>query len=147
MGEGTTRQDVRTVRARGRRGPSMSPMQLVEAECANFVRSGRPAFNGCILPPEGVAEGACLVRDGKRCRYFEAALLPLGEKDDIAEAARYRAAADTYRTAHGLAGAGERRHCECGAPIQKRRRMCEACRALRRRETRRHAQRKWRVGM
>ena len=132
---------------RRRRGLSMSPMELVEGECANFAQSSHPPFKGCILPPKGCEEGGCLVRDGKRCRYFETGVLRLAEMDGLANAERYRVAADAYRSMHGLAGAGGRRYCECGAPLQKRRQVCDECRARRRKETQRAAQRKWRGAM
>lgn len=112
---------------------TMSPMQFVEAECANF--SG----GGCIWRKK------CLISERKRCDYFETDVLPLADRAGIADVILFRDAVDQYRRwnyvpkSKGKLKLG--RKCACGESLLPRERVCEKCRTSRRRETYRKAKR------
>ena len=80
-------------------------------------------------------EVPCRVLLGRRCRHFERALLPVA----------------TEQARHGyedLIGGGPRlriptgRFCECGAPLARRHRFCDACKRKKRRKSYRQAKRR-----
>jgi len=119
----------------------MSPYGFARAECAN-------------MRPVGIClwtEKPCLLKQGKRCSYFERCILPLA--DDSSPHAqpdlqsKRLAARETYLGQHALvAGKDEsnNRTCpECGSILGKYQRLCDKCRVKRRREAdRRKKQRK-----
>ncbi len=89
----------------------------------------------------------CLLAQGKRCGYFERAVLPLAKRADREDAKRARRA---YEAAHGVLGGGpdEERSCpDCGAPIPKGRRYCDSCRVKRLKAANRRAQQRHRAGV
>lgn len=86
--------------------------------CAKFdYHSG-----GCLLQNE------CLVIEGKRCGYFEKAVLPTGTREMFSK----------YEAHCGLTEPLVRpkvRQCSCGKVLKSRQRYCEDCRRKRRRTT------------
>ena len=114
---------------------------FVRGECSGFgpltYRDDALARNYCCD-----CDGPCslLVRPARRCRKFEAALLPVAP---IPVAREYchlfpTAAAVARRFASSHQAHGDR-ECPgwdakgCGAPLPKRKRLCESCRDARRR--------------
>ena len=118
----------------------MTPYQFVHKECANFV-------NGeCIMREPG----ACFVGQGKRCSYFEESLLPLADLNGSKHAAKYRTSVLTYRRQVMKPGSvvmTEALLCECGQLLPTRRRVCDKCRARKRKEAYRRRQRQNRESM
>ena len=102
---------------------------FVLGECANSQPD-----DGCLFRADG-----CLVVQGRRCRYLEAAVLPLLTRCASARCLKlYPDAADAYRRLHrelnGVLNPEATRFCTCGKPVGKRRRLCDACATTRRRE-------------
>ncbi len=101
---------------------------------------GRPCPDCAGMPfvPDD-ADRRCKVGRGERCEYFERTVLPLADQaspaDDPRLQARRAEARRAYRRKHDLDGAEEpgRRCPDCGGPLPKGKRLCEACRQRRRR--------------
>jgi hypothetical protein len=118
-------------------GKPLGPTPLrafIRGECANAQPD-----DGCLLRADG-----CLVVRGQRCRYFEAAILPLLTRCSSARCLKlYPDAADAYLRLHrelsGVLNPDPTRFCACGEPLGKRRRLCDACAKTRRREAYRRA--------
>ena len=87
----------------------------VSAHCCNFI-------NG-----QHQEERPCSVCTGFPCPYFERAVLPV-----VGIAAQC-----AYKEAYAPEKAVELRHCECGAVLEPRERMCEKCRRNRSRAAKR----------
>mgnify|MGYP005646781095 CR=1 FL=1 len=111
----------------------------VRDECANWSSN----LKGCL------GGSPCLVLLGKRCGYFERAVLPPeGYPYPNRTFAQNPKAEKQVRQEYGLVG-GRRydpkaRFCKCGNPLAKYRQMCEQCRRKRRQKSKREYQRRWR---
>ena len=114
--------------------------QFVRNECANFKNGS------CIWPP-------CTVVQGKRCHVSKAILAP-GQVTDASQDyfnacvapmvknfPQYTDAAVEYARicGHGVKALKEVRLCECGAPRDRRMRLCAKCRIKNRKNTKRNA--------
>jgi hypothetical protein len=134
----------------------MTPLQFAQKFCANYQRNG-----SCL--------GAWIADDGSipfcrplpkcvlpaRCRYFEECVAPNAERTDGPTGLAMKAAVRSYilnlaskegfKSGPGGQPLEVQRTCACGAPITARRRFCARCRALKRRETNREAQRAHRM--
>ena len=113
--------------------------QFVRNECANFKNGA------CIW-------GTCEVLSGKRCRVSKAVLLggdPKTPDDDyfntcvapmVKNFPQYTDAAVEYARicGHGVKALKEVRLCECGAPRDRRMRLCAKCRIKNRKNTKRN---------
>lgn len=114
----------------------MKAYALAQAECANHV------CGECIMREKPCRLAAKKIQP---CDYFETAVLPLVDiipypyKGD-----ELRAAKEDYRERCGvLTRDRAARHCpECGDPLPKRKRFCEACSIRRRRATYRENKKK-----
>lgn len=115
---------------------------MIIEQCANW----HSTVNGCIMEVVGShAEGECAVRDGKRCAYFERAVLPLAGR--LAQYAEIPALYYEKQTDGKLGVLIEQNHCgDCGQVIPGRRRVCDKCRVKRRRASYRELKRKLQVG-
>ncbi len=97
---------------------TMSPYQLAEAECANFV-------NGkCIIPGT-----PCKLTGGlQRCGYFEECIVPLRTRTAHPDHAKYLEAIDNYIDTRNVPGrTATTRKCVCGKPLAPRQRRCSDC--------------------
>ena len=125
---------------------------FVRAECANY-RSEKCIFNH---------GGACPVMRGQKCNifyrtmliassqrlpgehdYFGSCVAPLAEKkpEHVAAANEYiKLCAQTVKTKPVIIS---ERHCACGEPLTRKKRVCDKCRRKRLNQS----QRKWRAGM
>ena len=103
--------------------------------CANYDHH----YGGCLLDQE------CLVEQGKRCGYFERAVLPTASQLK----AGYRII-DEYQKLC-LAGAllsirkTKAHFCQCGNSIPAGRRYCDKCKKEKRKVTKHQYQRKFRL--
>lgn len=97
--------------------------EMVASECANFRRGGRCLFGD-----------GCVAYSGKRCSLFLDARMQPSTEDHFARCVaplartepKYVDAAIEY--AHNCnAKAPEVRNCTCGAPLAKKRRLCDRC--------------------
>jgi len=111
-------------------GEPLGPTPLrafVRGECANTQPD-----DGCLFRADG-----CLVVRGRRCRYFEASVLPLLTRCASARCLKlYPDAVGGYLKLHpelnGTLVSEPTRSCpSCGAPLRKRRRYCDACSRVR----------------
>jgi len=100
---------------------------LVRSECCNH------------LDGQHLGELPCAVLAGRRCGWFERALLPVASQQ-VQEA--YSQMVSNGGQVHRRIAS---RHCQCGAALEPRQRYCETCRKERRRRSARKAQRKRRV--
>lgn len=93
--------------------------------CSNYDRHYEVCMDG----------NPCRVMEGKRCRYFEKAVLPIAQesgRDKVLD--EYNSLADTLFLSSS-------KICEmCSAPVQGRNRFCDKCKKKRTREY----QRQWR---
>lgn len=122
----------------------MTPLQLAQAECANYQHTG-----GCLGVHIGDAgrithcdpKPRCALSDGERCRYLEDCVAPMA--DMVKEPRRSVAiqqAVRSYRAAHA-AGEVPRRKCpDCSGPLPKFRQVCPDCADKRRKATFRRSQ-------
>jgi hypothetical protein len=118
-------------------GNPLGPTPLrafIRGECANAQPD-----DGCLSRAAG-----CLVVRGRRCRFFEASVLPSLTRCSSARRLKvYPDAADAYLRLHreldGVLHPEPTRLCACGEPLGKRRRLCDACATTRRREAYRRA--------
>ena len=95
--------------------------------CANYDHH----YGGCLV------EATCKVEQGRRCGYFERAVLPTGNAE----------VCQKYEQHCGVKGPLARaqlRRCECGQILDDRQRFCEKCRKRRRQKTNRENQKKHR---
>ena len=92
--------------------------------CANYDHY----YDECLFADE------CLVQQGKRCGYFERAVLPTAEDMGLTEQVY-----SLYEKHVGIDGGLNRepvRRCpDCGAEIKPRKRYCDDCVRKRRRKT------------
>ena len=124
----------------------MKPQTLVRSECANY-RSG-DGF--CWQQDE-----PCLVCDGKRCSYFEKAVLPLADQKtsfDLTLQSKRAEARARYIKSHNITThtPDEDAICpKCGKPLpsSRARGRCDSCRRKQNRETSRQRMRKQRQGV
>ena len=98
----------------------MTPLQMAHQECANSVNNRHLNERPCLLEKRGA-----------QCRYFERCLLPLAhQRPDLfgdVERLYWGAAAKMGPTT-------VLRSCpDCGEALGPKRRLCDSCRALRRR--------------
>jgi predicted nucleic acid-binding Zn ribbon protein len=100
---------------------------------------------GCANYGECLFADTCLVEQGKRCRYFERAVLPtisgLHGGDKIL---------NEYQNRCRVSGVlkikmAPVRFCQCGQPILPGRRFCDKCKQQKRKATYRESQRQHRV--
>jgi len=112
--------------------------RFVRTECANYDSHRKLCIDG----------KPCKVLAGQPCRHFERAVLGAPEHPYKLPGYDYRKLFEQYgRINPKLAGRGVViRRCECGATLQPRERVCEKCRARKRRETYRESKRKLRNG-
>ena len=118
----------------------MTLRQLAHAHCANYQPNGSclgaridddGAIRSCDPKPKCVLPG--------RCRYFEECVAPNALRLPPAQA---RAAQEAYRQ-YRLSQAQpvrqlpitKSRHCECGAALEPRQRLCAPCKKAHRRVT------------
>lgn len=99
---------------------------IVKANCVNAVG------NTCIMR-EGVG---CIVLLGRRCGYFEKAVIGRLQPDERAKVARQYAIGETVS-----ALAGGRECPDCSGPLPKFKRRCPACAKRHRRESDRRRKR------
>jgi len=101
---------------------------FVVGECANAQTGDRCLFR---------EKSGCLVVRGRRCRYFEASVLPLLTRCASARCLKlYPDAVGGYLKRHpelnGTLVSEPTRSCpSCGGPLMKRRRHCDACSRVR----------------
>ena len=120
----------------------MKPSALVKDQCCNWTNGICIGAGFNLLPSGELHHGMmaqdgeqlegqpCRVGQGKRCDFFERHVLPVAESPgEIAARKAYvsKFPVDQF--------AGKERYCHCGETIGKGRRMCDECRAKRRRET------------
>ena len=121
----------------------MKPETLAKTECANY-RLG----DGFCWP----ADAECLVCDGKRCKYYERAVLPIADQktvNDLALQPKRAIARSRYIKRHGIT-----EHppdeiatcpiCDKPLPSSRSRGRCDSCRNKQNRETGRQRKRKQR---
>jgi hypothetical protein len=107
---------------------------MARERCANYSDShclGADVFNTTCRPL-----AVCLLQEGKPCGYFERCVLPNAKygNPDFLEAKR------TYERTYGPGPS--LKACDCGKPVAEGKRVCEACRLQRRKESNREAQRR-----
>jgi hypothetical protein len=113
---------------------------FVRTECANFTKT-----NECIgvdLKGKGFnLDGACwIIKEKKPCKYFRKCVLPLAEQQGI-----YSRILLEYTNIDKSIGTGiHTRFCECGTELKPRERFCGKCKKIRRLETKRGYQQKYR---
>jgi len=99
--------------------------------CANYDHH----YGGCIF------NDTCLVQEGRRCGYFEKAVLPVASElglQNIYEAYE-------KQTGAGMLKRSQARICpDCGEPLRPRQKFCDDCTRKRRQKTKRENQRKFR---
>ena len=116
---------------------------FLQKECANW--DGH--YQVCLLKhkTEPETDRPCCVLAGKRCGYFERCVL--GRPDYNFKLPGYDYAR-LFAQYAAQTGAGtvkvKQRRCECGEPLQRRQRFCEACRRKRAKEANRNRQQKYR---
>lgn len=104
---------------------------FVGGECANAQAGDRCLF---------LEKSGCLVVRGRRCRYFEASVLPLLTRCASVRCLKlYPDAVGGYLKLHpelnGTLVPEPTRACPlCGEPLKKRQRYCDACAKVKRRE-------------
>ena len=110
----------------------MSPLQMAKEQCANLVSGiclGIPwqCLDGS-RPIVGQEQNGCKLSDPKtRCDYFEVVVAPL-----VQYFPRYAKAVATYNKRLAKQEAppvvtANLWTCDCGKPMSKGRRMCDAC--------------------
>ena len=101
--------------------------------CANYDHH----YGGCLFGKK------CKVEQGKRCSYFERAVLPtaadIGRRDEI-----YHQYEVKCKVAEPLTRPGLRLCPDCGIGLNLRERYCKNCARARRLKTRRNYQKKYR---
>jgi hypothetical protein len=98
--------------------------------CANFDHH----YGGCLLAD------TCKVQDGKRCGYFERAVLPTAEEIGLTDVVYSAYEAHVGIAGNGLLNRGQIRRCpDCGDEVGPRQRYCANCSSRRRRQSYRRA--------
>lgn len=105
---------------------------FVKDQCVNLVSGG------CLF------EGECLVLTGKRCQYFERAVLGPADYKYRVPGYDYEKIFEQYGRINFsfLNKTVKIRRCECGATLNPRQRCCEKCARRKRRESQRKYNRK-----
>jgi hypothetical protein len=104
--------------------------------CANFDHH----YGGCLLAD------TCKVQDGKRCGYFERAVLPTAEEIGLTDVVYSAYEAYVGIAGNGLLKRGQVRRCpDCGDEVGPRQRFCPKCSMRRRRQSYRRAREKQRL--
>jgi len=117
--------------------------RFLRGECANYDNHYQVCMLTHTKPPK--TDRPCCVMEGKRCGYFEQAVL--GPPDYSYRLPSYDYAklfaqyADQTETE---AKKVRQRRCDCGAPLTRRQRYCESCRKIRAKAANRERQRKHR---
>lgn len=141
--------------------------RMAVLECANWCEGGCRGID--TQSAFAVPLARCLLRDKLPCKYFEGCLLPLrlrrAEYSGVGAAYIQQTRRDLRKSLARIEDEGTRkrtrrhpffgrlpekseaagRHCECGAPLPKGKRLCPTCRAERRRATYREQRRKQRA--
>ncbi len=113
---------------------------FIRAECANLTKT-----NECIgvdLKGKGFnLAGECwIIKEKKPCKYFRKCVLPLAEQQGI-----YSRILLEYTNIDKSIGTDiHTRFCECGTELKPRERFCAKCKKIRRLETKREYQQKYR---
>jgi hypothetical protein len=113
---------------------------FIRAECANLTKT-----NECLgVNSEGKGfnlDGVCwVIKEKKPCKYFKKCVLPLAEHQGI-----YSRILLEYTNIDKSIGTGiHTRFCECGTELKPRERFCDKCKKIRRLETKRGYQQKYR---
>jgi hypothetical protein len=90
-------------------------------------------YGGCLFDSE------CKIEAGKRCGYFEKAVLPIAQELGISEQINAAYADKVGLTEFNPKSEVKTRRCECGAILKPRHRYCEKCS----KKHRRQGQREW----
>ena len=98
--------------------------------CANYDQH----YGGCLFGE------TCKVQEGKRCGYFERAVLPTAADVGLNDAVYSQYEAQVRIAGGGLLKRSQVRRCpDCGDEVGPRQRYCENCAKRRRRESYRRA--------
>ena len=100
--------------------------------CSNYDHY----YGGCLLSEK------CDVEQGKRCAYFEKAVLPTAWQTGCGESVLNQYQGRTKSVTQ--VQVKKARQCSCGAILKPRQRYCDRCKKKRRLETMREYQRKYR---
>jgi hypothetical protein len=101
--------------------------------CANYDHY----YGGCLFQEK------CNVEEGKRCAYFEKAVLPVAWQIGCGESVvdQYQAQTKSVMQIQGV----KARRCSCGEPLKPRQRYCQKCKHKRRKEAYRENKRRTRI--
>ena len=134
---------------------AMTPHTFAKQECCNLMRDGvciaREARLYSLYESRGSRvykvrqETWCLLSTGRRCRYFERVVCRVADQPGPVNAPglseRRQTAVSAYNNMHGLARQApfeSDRVCpDCGISIAKGRRVCDKCKLVRRRASKR----------
>jgi len=118
----------------------MTPRQFAQGHCANYQSDGSclgaridddGAIRSCAAKPKCVLPG--------RCRYFEECVAPNALRLPPAQARAAQQAYRQYRLCQNEPveplPITKDRHCECGAALEPRQRLCAPCKKNHRRVT------------
>ena len=117
------------------RGTDASLGKFIRNECANYNKH----YGTCVTDKN------CVVEEGKRCGYFERAVLGPKDYRHRLPLVDYEKMFALYSEATGKESetvTGNR--CRCGANLPPRKRYCNSCRVKRRRQTKKQYQHKFR---
>lgn len=104
--------------------------------CANYDLH----YGGCLF------EDTCKVQDGKRCSYFERAVLPTAADVGLNDAIYSQYEQQVGIARYGLLKRGQVRRCpDCGDEVGPRQRYCLNCSKRRRRQSYRRTREKQRL--
>jgi len=104
--------------------------------CANYDHH----YGDCLLAD------SCKVQDGKRCGYFERAVLPTADAVGLKEAIYSQYEQQVSIAGIGMLKRGQVRRCpDCGEEVGPRQRYCVNCSKRRRRKSYRRARDKRRL--
>lgn len=100
--------------------------------CANYDHH----YGGCLFG------ATCLIEKGKRCGYFEKAVLPTAA--DIGQTERIYSLYEKQCKVSGLLCRPQQRLCpDCGTGLKPRQKLCDKCKKKHRQKTNRENQRKY----
>ena len=101
--------------------------------CANYDHH----YGGCLF------EDTCFVQEGKRCGYFEKAVLPTAADIGLKESVYSQYAKQVGIEGYLHLDNGDIRKCpDCGAELKPRQKYCDDCSKKRRRATYRKTRQK-----